>query len=655
MRETIKFLEHIFSQQCEPGDYVILAAKGEKFWRDVPLRYGPNFKTKLKEFFEAYPPTEFDLYWSPMPYSQPKRQNRYSTDTKFMAQDIDEYENPSSLDPKPSYIWESSPNKYQGLWELDRYIDQVEYTPLNKALAEYIGCDDCFDFAHVYRIPGTINHKYKNNPPVKLPRATKAIYKPKDLRKAVGGITTTPKPQTGSKGPSAAPQGASLTERKLYAKYSIPKKVRDTLALESLEGVDRSSTIWYVEKSLHEVGMTPQEIIFLVKNSVFNKYKGRRDEEERIQKELEKIISGDLPDPQDGPAHTLEVTDYDQVMGNCNTFEGWLVKGFWGRRSHGIVAGMPKCFKSTLVHDLVVSVASGKSFLGKFPVLDPGPVLVVQNENADYIMKDRTEKIILDRGLTGKAKRISRSKVNLEFPPDLPIKFINQQGFTLNNEDHRRQVELLIQEMKPVLVVFDPLYLMFEGDLNSSKDLNPILNWLLSLKTEYKTSVMVIHHYNKGSNQQALRGGARMAGSVMLYGWVESAWYLTKTEEDEEGQPPTEGVDFSEATGSATVTLTREFRMAGHFPEIDIHFEMGEIGNPEYRVTTGGAGSTHVTIKTLEEEILNLLSGHSAPMTKRALMENLGVDKEALRRATNSLLKAKKIVTMDKGYTVPKH
>ena len=653
MKKSIDFLNHIFSQQCETGDYIILAAKRGKTWRDIPLRYGPNFRKALEGVFRSYPPEDYDLYWSPMPFSEPKRQNRFSVDTKFMAQDIDECEDPSSLKPKPSYIWESSPNKYQGLWELDRYIEESEYTPLNKALAAHIGCDDCFDFAHVYRVPGTINHKYKNSPPVGLPKATKAIYKPRDLRSAVGGITTTPKDQKANSEPPAASEGASQLERKIYAKYSIPKKVRDTLALNSLQGVDRSSTIWYVEKSLHELGMTPQEIIVLIKNSVFNKYRGRADEEARIQRELEKIISGDIPDPEESESSALKVSSYEKVMGNCNTFEGWLVKGFWGRRSHGIVAGMPKCFKSTLVHDLIISVASGSPFLGRFTVEEPGPVIVVQNENADYIMKDRTEKIITNRGLVGEAHRINRSKVHLEFPPDLPITFINQQGFNLSNEEHRRQIELLVQEIKPVLVVFDPLYLMFEGDLNSSKDLNPILNWLLSLKTEYRTSVMVIHHYNKGSQQGQLKGGARMAGSVMLYGWVESAWYLTKTEEEED-PPPNQNIDFSQASGSATVTLTREFRMAGQFPDLDVHFEMGEVGTPDYEVTVGGVGSNHLTIRTLEDEILGQLANSNAPISKRYLAECLGVEPTTIRKALNNLLKLKKIVPQDKGYTIPK-
>lgn len=653
MKETIKFLVQIFSQQCERGDYVILAAKDGKFWRDVPIKYGKNISEKLKEFFQAYPPEKYDLYWSPMPYTQPKRQNRFSVDTKFMAQDIDECEDPSSISPKPSYIWESSPNKYQGLWELDRYINEQEYTPLNKALAAHIGCDDCFDFAHVYRIPGTINHKYKNLPPVGQVKPTKALYKPRDIRKAVGGVTTTPKKEKAHSASPAASEQNMLAERRIYAKYSIPKKVRDTLALQSLNGVDRSSTIWYVEKSLHELGMTPQEIILLIKNSVFNKYRGRADEDARLHKELEKIIGDSIPDPEDSAAGTLTTSTYGEVMGNCNTFEGWLVRGFWGRRSHGIVAGMPKCFKSTLVHDLIISVASGTKFLGRFPVEEPGPVLVIQNENADYIMKDRTEKIILDRGLVGEAHRINRRHVQVEFPPDLPITFINQQGFTLSNEDHRRQIELLVQELKPVLVVFDPLYLMFEGDLNSSKDLNPVLNWLLSLKTDYHTSVLVVHHYNKGSQQGQLKGGARMAGSIMLYGWVESAWYITKVEE--EGEPiPNQAVDYAEASGSATVTLSREFRMAGHFSDLDVHFDMGEIGNPQYNVILGGPGSGHVTIKTLEGEILNFLANSTVPLSRGTIQDNLGVESKVLSKALNELVKSKKVVTINGGYTISK-
>ena len=642
MRSIHNFLNKILSQQCQSGDYVIFSVKGPGIpWKDVPLVYGPNFKKEVSNFFIKYPPTKFDLYWSPMPYSGPRRQLRYTLDTKFLAQDVDEHDHPDQLDPAPSYIWESSPNKYQALWELDRYIKEEEYTPLNKALSEHISAAaECFDFTHVYRIPGTLNHKYKNHPEVKLPISTNKLYKPKDLKRILKMNKV-----VGSK-PLA--NNSSLTERKIYAKYSIPQKVRDLLALENLSGVDRSNTIWFIENKLHELGMTPNEIIYLVKNSTFNKYKGRKDEDLRLKDELGKILDGSITGAS-APENTFKLTSYLDVMSNQKTFEGWLVKGFWGRRSHGIVAGMPKCFKSTLVHDLAVSIASGRPFLGKYPVMESGPVLMVQNENADYIMKDRTEKLLDHRDLGGRFKVKEASRLRVEFPPELPIHFLNQQGFNLSSEDHRKALEEMVKEIKPVLVILDPLYLMFQGDLNSAKDLNPLLNWLLHIKNEYKTSVMLIHHYNKGG-VTAGKGGSRMMGSIILYGWIESAWYLAKGEEEEnDSQDP----ELSKQTPSV-VTLNREFRMAGQFPEVDIHLTMGEIGNPYYEVDVTLAGQGSVTLKNLNQEIINLLETSSLPLNRLKINELLAVESKKLRRALDDLVADKRIICDGKGYRVYK-
>ena len=327
MKSSLEFLEKIYSQQCEDNDYVILSVKGlDTPWRDIPIRYNKGFKKKLKELFQKYPPQGYDLYWSPMPYSGPKRRLENALDTKFMVQDIDEHEDPDNIEPSPSYIWESSPNKYQGIWELDRYIEEPEYTKLNKDLAEYIGCDDCFDYTHVYRVPGTINHKYKNKPKVGQPRASKKIYKPKTLRDSIGS-----KDKVEIKYNLEDLGGSSLIERKIYAKYSIPNDIMSLLALEDLTGIDRSNTIWYIENKLYEIGMTPNEIIHLIRNSAFNKYKGRPDESKRLRKELEKIIQGDIvpKSNMETQQKPLEVTSYGEVMSNPNTFEGWLVKGFW--------------------------------------------------------------------------------------------------------------------------------------------------------------------------------------------------------------------------------------------------------------------------------------------------------------------------------------
>src|SRR5690606_4156884 len=310
----------------------------------------------------------------------------------------------------------------------------------------------------------------------------------------------------------------------------LPRTVIQMLMQDYAPVGERSDTIWYLENKLYEIGLTPEEIFTLIKNSAWNKYKGRHDENERLQRELEKIIA-DAGNPEkmeqmkrydgvdlEGDGVTLRVDSYREVMGNISSLPGWLVEGFWMRRSHGIVAGEPKSFKSTYVMDLALSVASGKPFLGEHKVLEPGPVIYIQNENADWIIKDKHEKMIVSRGLTGKVKVQGPRKLKIQFPQDLPLYFINQQGFQLNNTEHQEILENFIKEIQPVLIIFDPLYLMFEGDVNSAKELNPVLNWMLHIKNFYKTGVIAIHHYNKGGSSGTWRGGQRMLGSTTLHG-----------------------------------------------------------------------------------------------------------------------------------------
>ena len=50
----------------------------------------------------------------------------------------------------------------------------------------------------------------------------------------------------------------------------------------------------------------------------------------------------------------------------------WLVESLWARAGVGIVGGAPKCCKSWLALDLVLSVASNTPVLGRFAVPGPG-------------------------------------------------------------------------------------------------------------------------------------------------------------------------------------------------------------------------------------------------------------------------------------------
>lgn len=651
--DSVKFLISIWSKQARPGEYVFLCTRkidGDNVeWKDHPILYRgrTHLKEDLKRFFKQYDSKKYDIYFAPLAFSKPRRAKEAAVRSIFLWQDLD-YADPKKFPNKqelfPSIYWQSSPGRYHALWKLDKVYDLDEVTNLNRDLAYYVGADKGgWDKTQVLRVPGTHNLKYEDKPVVKLMKSNGKTYQLKTLRKLVPEKKELTTNITVSYLEEGDPQ-------EILNRYSgkIPAKTLKLLLQQEVEVGKRSDVLWMLEHQLYEAGLTPEEIFTLVKHSAWNKYRGRKDENERLAKEIEKTINDFLSKSIEKPKELvlegspLKIETFGQVMANINSYPGWLVEGFWARRSHGIVAGEPKSFKSTFTLDLAVSVASGEPFLGKYPVLEPGPVIIVQNENADWIIKDKMEKLIYNRGLAGKVEYVNKRVLKVEFPKEIPLYMINQQGYSLDNPEHQQVMEALIKEIRPVLVIFDPLYLMFDGDINSAKDLNPVLNWMLKLKNEYKTGVMVIHHYNKGSGGNThWRGGQRMLGSTTLHGWIESAWYLQVMEPDESQAVQVDQI----SKAPASVIMTREFRNAGHYPKIELKLRMGEFGDPTYEVTAevyseeGEGKSKRLNVDQVAVEIIRAIKTikENRIISWTELMEMVGVDSQKLIKEAASL------------------
>jgi RecA-family ATPase len=141
-----------------------------------------------------------------------------------------------------------------------------------------------------------------------------------------------------------------------------------------------------------------------------------------------------------------------------------------------------------------------------------------------------------------------------------------QQGLMLDDAADKEALESLIDQIRPAAIKLDPLYLMFNGDINSAKDLSGVLQWCLYIKQTYNCAVILVHHYAKGKD--GVRGGQKMLGSTTLHGWIESAWYLQVQDPEEQ---------------KAVITLEREFRGAGLYGKIDVDIKMGPFGDPHVR------------------------------------------------------------------------
>lgn len=645
---AIPFLRRVWSHSCEPGNFVFLSTKSRSGdWQDHAFEYGPKLERALTDWFDKHDVDRFDIYFCPLPFSGRKRKKDLVTGSKVLWSDIDKGDHRQI---KPSVLWESSPGRHQGLWILSNKVSSEKAAELSKGLAYKIGGDKGgWDLTQVLRVPGTRNHKYKNHPPVRVISASSLVYNPGELRQRIG-VTEEVKKKDKI---TINLQDSEDILRRYNSK--IPFKIKHLLRQEHVEVGKRSDIIWSIENKLHEIGMSPNEIISVIKASKWNKYKGRSDEDLRLRTELEKIINSSSDneenierDEKESKGHQVGLTieSFSDVMGSNHTEPGWLVEGFWMKKSHGIVAGEPKSFKSTLAMDLAVSVASGKPFLGQFKVADQGPVIYVQNENAKWIIQDRLAKIAGHKRLLGKVVRADDKKLQVTWPPELPIYMINQQGFLLTNPGHQKILEKVMEEYKPQLVILDPLYLMFDGDLNSSKDLNPTLSWLIELRTKFNCGILLIHHWKKSSKDTAgMRGGQRMLGSTTLHGWIESAWYITSSKSEDEVDDGEE--DVNKTAASATVVLDREFRGAGLHPRVDVEVSMGKFGHNKYGVEVSvhkeeKERSKQPTPKELEEEILQLLKTFKNGIDEKTLIKRTGLERGVVRNAVDRLCEQEK-------------
>lgn len=629
-------IQSVLSEQ-KPG-FIGVSYKRKAKWHDEFLSSVEQIPRWLADKGDC------DVYFCVTTLKAQKRIKQNVTFSRYLWQDLDEVD-PRNLDLRPTIAWLTSPGRYQALWRLDRFYSPGKIEQINKMLARRVGADQgSWILTKVLRFPGFKNYKYPNTPQGELLWDNGPTYSLSDI-----------------------------TKNPLIEKYKsrLSQKIIDLLEIspDSVEIGTRSETLWFLELALIEKGIPKADVLSLIRESAWNKFAGRADEETRLHKELqkayehvkskgrvEKVPKKDATSPKICLTQLVIEKDTD-LMTDIALYPGWLVEGWWTRQSHGIVAGEPKSFKSTLALDLMVSIASGKPFLGQFEVVEKGPVLLVQNENASWIIKDRLTKIRASKGLIGKVERINDTRFNVTFPPELPIHYVNQQGFNFSNEEHRLLLEQAILEIKPKLLVLDPLYLLFDGDINSAKELNPILGWLLQLKEKYNLSLMMIHHWRK-QTKIAARGGQRMLGSTTLHGWVESAWYISVEESSSEVCEYDDGVERPELctpVASSHLVIEREFRGAGVYPKVQVAVAMGEFDSPDYSVkmdihrSIESRRGVQIDPQAIEGDIKAYLSMQKNGAGIKRMSEALGYSRSAISKALSPLIDTQQIYKKKRG------
>lgn len=545
-----------------------------------------------------------DLYYSVAKFSQRGRQIEDVLPTSWLWADLDEIHptSASKLGLHPTVGVESSPGRYQALWKLSRELRPGTLAKLNRALSYSLDADrGGWDLTQVLRIPGTRNFKYSGSPQVKLLWVEDSVvYDPKYVWKIV-------KEHAGEDLERAT--GSVQLPRKPVSSWA--KRTLQTPISNVLEG-ERSNVLWRLECELAEAGLTQEEIFDAIWPCAWNKWRGSASGRDRLKRDIRKatrhVLGKALPSPRsrsesrDRSKSTkgedpnserskggdtadskreptaLPFVSYSSFLAMRMEKPKWMIEGIWTSSSHGIIGGEPKTQKTTLALAMGMSVASGHPFLGEYPVHTSGPVLMVQEENSAWTIQDRMRKLAAFYGLISKHEihkspaspgELAPQTLDLDFPSEYPFYVLNNYGFDLSSDDHRDLLVSSVENIAPVLILLDPLYMMIGGaNYEKGPELIPYLKWLMKLQQQSGASIAVLHHMGKASENTSMRrAGQKLLGSALFHGWVDSAFYTTKLDSTTEDR--------------VRVRIEPEFRSMAPRGAIELDLWLGKPGDLE--------------------------------------------------------------------------
>ena len=646
----------------EAEDFLELVYGTREGWIDLPAKVGaywvpfhtewPAEGTVSRRIDSSLRDRE-DLYYSVAQFAKRGRRIEDVLPSVWLWADLDEVHPTAAakLGFLPTVAVESSPGRYQALWRLTREVSPGNLERLNRGLTYALDADrGGWDLTQVLRIPGTRNFKYPEAPLVKLMwHKPELEYDPKYIWREVKKHV-----------PTAELELATMSAIVRVPIPSKAKRLLRTAAAEIVEG-ERSHRLWELECMLLESGLSEEEVFSLVWPSAWNKWtevssgqrrlkneihkaatkvareqalKGRErhGEDEGVQRRRDErsvvldgaddgVESGDEAADDvrsDSESDALPFVGYASFMAMAMEEPKWLIENIWTAGSHGIIGGEPKTQKTSLALALGLSVASGSSFLGQYAVGVSGPVLMVQEENAPWMMQDRLRKIAAYCGLISTDEAVfhessegalGTTSVQLDFPTDVPFRLLNNYGFDLAVEEHREMLWAEVERERPVLLILDPLYLILGGaDQNQAAQLVPFLKWILALRYEFDCAVAIIHHMRKQQQGGAVvRAGQRLMGNATLHGFVDSALYTSALEESRSGWTKT--------------LIETEFRSMAPQKPIELGLRMGPPGGLDMEVEISGFDFEGMLVGIVRQE---------PGVTVADLCKRLNVDKRTL-------------------------
>ena len=178
-----------------------------------------------------------------------------------------------------------------------------------------------------------------------------------------------------------------------------------------------------------------------------------------------------------------------------------------------LLAAPKKSGKSTFVQQLALALTHNIKFFA--PLYIPHKLKVL------YMQMEMHEQIVQERGVPTGIVPNAGDIIVCSRPP-----------LKLDNPDSLKLFKLFLTEIRPDVLILDPLYMLHNQDENSAGEMQKVLDAIDSLIIEFDLGVILVHHHRKDSQLDGDDPTQKIRGTSKFTDWADTTVTIKKTAND---------------------------------------------------------------------------------------------------------------------------
>lgn len=321
----------------------------------------------------------------------------------------------------------------------------------------------------------------------------------------------------------------------------------------------------------------------------------------------------------------------DYVKGYGGGGVSWLVDEWLPDKSITFLVSPPESYKTWILLDLAVSVASGTPFLGRYQINNPGPTMIIQQEDSHEGLTDRLA-LIVEQKLNAVPK-LEGDTWQVPAMPDLPIYVHPSRQLRFDNKKVMEELEQQIATIRPKVIMIDPLYSTTASTDNYMADL---ANQMMALKTfrdKYGCSFLIAHHSKKNLDPDSTAREDSW-GSQFLNAFLEAGWQVRRNPRLAQNE----------------IVVRRHSKVMGNQSPISLTFDISTKYPMKYQVTARQYEALAPAADNRQPAQANLLDLlQQGPLSQGDLCTKTGKNRSTISRQIRQLEAASMVEKMPDG------